>query len=146
MSGNAPVQQAAGPPASGPITPGQPAAPRPASGGETVEQLLARAQAAAQGKRLNEAAGICADVLAASPDHPPALALQGIVAGLAGDPERGIVLLRRAIHLRPGNATWHAHLSSLCRTTYRMQEALAAGQESVRLDANDPGTPGATCR
>jgi hypothetical protein len=40
---------------------------------------------------------------------------------LAGDPERGIVLLRRAIHLRPGNATWHAHLSSLCRTTYRMR-------------------------
>ena len=138
MSGNAPAHQAAGPPASGPITPGQPAAPRPGGGGETVDQSLARAQAAAQGKRLNEAAGICADILAGSPDHPAALALQGIVAALAGDPEKGIVLLRRAIHLRPGNATWHAHLSSLCRTTYRMEEALAAGQESVRLDANTP--------
>ncbi len=138
MSLNAPVQQAAGVPASGPITSGQPAAPRPAGGGETVEQSLARAQAAAQAKRLNEAAGICADILAGSPDHPAALALQGIVSAMAGDPEKGIVLLRRAIQLRPGNATWYAHLSSLCRTTYRMEEALAAGQESVRLDANTP--------
>ena len=106
-------------------------------GGETVEQALARAQAAAQAKRLNEAAGICADVLATVPDHPAALALQGIVAAMAGDPEKAL-LLRRAIQLRPGNATWYAHLSSLCRTTYRMEEALAAGQESIRLDPNNP--------
>src|SRR5580704_2179107 len=138
MSANVPVQQPAGPSATGPITPGQPAGPRPASGGETVEQSLSRAQTAAHAKRLNEASGICADVLAASPDHPAALALQGIVSAAAGDPEKGIVLLRRAIQLRPGNATWFAHLSSLCRMTYRMEEALATGQESVRLDANTP--------
>ena len=107
-------------------------------GGETVEQTLARAQQAAQAKRLNEASGICADVLAASPDHPAALALQGIVAAMAGDPEKGVVLLRKAIQIRPGNATWYAHLSSLCRSTYRMEEALAAGQESIRLDPNNP--------
>jgi Flp pilus assembly protein TadD len=96
-----------------------------ASGGETPEQALARAQAAAQARRLHEASGICADVLAASPDHPAALALQGIVTGMIGDPETAIGLLRRAISLRPGNATWYAHLSSLCRATYRMDEALA---------------------
>jgi Tfp pilus assembly protein PilF len=117
---------------------GTDAAGRPAAGGETVEQALVRAQAAAQAKRLNEANGICADVLAASPDHPGALALQGIVVAMMGDPDRGIALLRRAIQLRPGNATWYAHLSSLCRTTYRMDEALAAGQESIRLDGNNP--------
>src|ERR1700759_4263580 len=100
MSGNAPTRQAAGLPASGPITPGQPAA-RPAGGKETIEQLLARAQAAAQGKRLNEAAGICADVLEASPEHPAALALQGIVTGLGGDPDKGIGLLRLAIKRHP---------------------------------------------
>jgi hypothetical protein len=103
-----------------------------------VELALARAQAAAQAKRLNEASGICADVLGASPEQPAALALQGIVAAMAGDPERGVAQLRRAIELRPGNATWYAHFSSLCRQTYRLDEALAAGQESVRLDANNP--------
>src|SRR5689334_13516781 len=88
------------------------AAPQPqpmTSGGETPDQALARAQAAAQAKRLNEASGICADVLAAVPDHPAALALQGIIAAMAGDPEQGVVLLRKAISLRPGNATWYAH-------------------------------------
>src|SRR5271168_217139 len=44
----------------------------------------------------------------------------------------------RAIQIRPGNATWYAHLSSLCRSTYRMEEALATGQESIRLDPNNP--------
>ena len=133
MSGNNPPQQQVGTR----DVAGQPAA-RPAPGTETPEQALARAQTAAQAKRLHEAAGICADVLAASPDHPAALALQGIIAAMAGDPEKGVVLLRRAIQLRPGNATWYAHLSSLCRSTYRLEEALAAGQESIRLDASNP--------
>ncbi|MGD0102897.1 MAG: glycosyltransferase family 9 protein [Rhodopila sp.] len=136
MSGNDPAQATGTQAIAG--APGQAVAPRPTVNGETVEQALSRAQAAAQAKRLNEANGICADVLAAAPDQPAALALQGIVAALAGDPERGIVQLRRAIELRPGNAAWYAHFSSLCRATYRMEEALAAGQESIRLDANNP--------
>jgi Tfp pilus assembly protein PilF len=133
MNGNDTVKQ---PPAANP-TAGQEPPPLTVNG-ETVEQALARAQAAAQAKRLNEASGICADVLAGVPNHPAALALQGIVAAMAGDPERGVTLLRHAIQLRPGNATWYAHLSSLCRSTYRMDEALAAGQESIRLDPNNP--------
>jgi hypothetical protein len=113
----------------------QPAAPPTTTpGGETLDQALARAQAAAQAKRLNEAAGICGDVLAVSPDYPSALALRGIISALQNEPEAGIGLLERAIKLRPGNASWYAHLASLCRATYRMDQALAAGQESVRLD------------
>jgi Flp pilus assembly protein TadD len=119
-------------------TPGQSVASQPKVNGETVEQALTRAQAAAQAKRLNEANGICADVLAASPDNPAALALQGIVGAMAGDPERAIILLRRAIQLHPGNAAWYAHLGSLCRATYRTEEALAAGQASIRLDPGNP--------
>jgi Flp pilus assembly protein TadD len=133
MSGNNTAQQMAGT-----LAPGQAQTASSTVNGETPEQALARAQAAAQAKRLQEANGICADVLAASPDHPAALALQGIVAAMAGDPERGIVLLRRAIQLRPGNATWYAHLGSLCRSTHRLDEALIAGQESVRLDSSNP--------
>ncbi len=106
-------------------------------GGETPEQALARAQAAAQAKRLNEAAGICNDVLNASPDHPAGLALLGIIRAMAGNPEEGVTLLQRAVQLRPGNASWYAHLSSLCRATYRMEEALATGQESIRLEPNN---------
>ncbi|MFL5251548.1 MAG: glycosyltransferase family 9 protein [Rhodopila sp.] len=118
--------------------PAAPPTPQPMMpGGETPEQALTRAQTAAQAKRLNEAAGICADVLAAAPEHPAALALLGIVSAMGGDPEKGAVLLRQAISLRPGNATWYAHLSSLCRLTYRIEEGLQMGQEAIRLDPNN---------
>ncbi|HEY0424181.1 MAG TPA: glycosyltransferase family 9 protein [Rhodopila sp.] len=126
-------QQPAGPQAAS-----QAVAANPNVAGETADQALVRAQAAAQAKRMNEASGICADVLAASPDHPAALALLGIIAAMVGDAEKGIVLMRRAIQLRPGNATWYGHLSSMCRATYRLEEALTAGQESIRLDSNSP--------
>lgn len=116
-------------------TTSQPAATTPAA--ETADQALARAQAAAQAKRLHEAMGICNDVLLANPEHPAATALLGIVSAMAGDPDKGIGLLRRAIAMRPGNGVWNAHLSSLCRITYRMDEALTAGQESIRLDPNN---------
>jgi Tfp pilus assembly protein PilF len=147
--GNAREQPAAAQPAArlppAQSAPGQPPSPQssPAAAGtaqptgETADQALARAQAAAQGKRLNEANGICEDVLAAHADHPAALALMGIVSTMRGDIERGIELLRKAISSRPGIASWYAHLSSMCRNTYRMEEAVAAGQESIRLDPNN---------
>jgi Tfp pilus assembly protein PilF len=105
-----------------------------ASGAETSEQALARAQVAAQAKRFNEAAGICNDVLATSPDHAAALALLGMVAAHTNDPERGITMLERAVTVRPGVASWYANLSALYRMVYRMEDALRVGQEAIRLD------------
>jgi len=107
-----------------------------AAGGttETPEQALARAQAAAQAKRFNEAAGICNDVLAGAPDNAPALALLGMIAAHTNDPERGITMLERAVSVRPGVASWYANLSALYRLVYRMQDALRVGQEAIRLD------------
>jgi Glycosyltransferase family 9 (heptosyltransferase)/Tetratricopeptide repeat len=104
------------------------------SAAETPEQALARAQAAAQAKRFGEAAGICNDVLAASPENPPALALLGMIAAHTNDPERGITLLERAVTAQPGVATWYANLSAQYRVVYRMQDALRVGQEAIRLD------------
>jgi tetratricopeptide (TPR) repeat protein len=147
---SAPAPTAPAPAAAGPIpsgqTPaaqpaaGQPAAAQPAAGqtgADTPDQALARAQGAAQAKRLSEASGICEDVLAANPDYPAALALLGIVQAMKNDLDRGVELMRKAISLRPGIPSWYAHLSSMCRNTYRMEEAVAAGQESIRLDPNN---------
>jgi hypothetical protein len=101
---------------------------------ETPDQALARAQAAAQARRFGEAAGISDDVLAAAPDHTPAIALLGMIAAHTNDPERGISLLERAVTAQPGVASWHANLGTLYRMVYRMQDALRAGQEAIRLD------------
>jgi Tfp pilus assembly protein PilF len=100
---------------------------------EAPDQALTRAQAAAQAKRWGEAGGICNDVLATSPEHPAALALLGVVSAHTGQPERAIGLLERAIKRHAGVAAWHANLCSLYRIMNRMEEALAAGQEAVRL-------------
>ena len=127
------MSQSTGPQAAAPAAAPEPTMP----GGETAEQALTRAQAAAQAKRVNEAAGICDDVLATFPEHPAGMALLGIVKAMQNDHERGIALLQRAIQLRLGNPSWYAHLSSMCRATNRIEEALAAGQESVRLDPNN---------
>ncbi len=127
------MSQSTGPQAAAPAAAPEPTLP----GGETADQALGRAQTAAQAKRFNEAAGICEDVLATFPEHPAGLALLGIVKAMQNDQERGIALLQRAIQLRPGNPSWYAHLSSMCRATNRIEEALVAGQESVRLDPNN---------
>ncbi len=120
--------------------PTQPAAPPPAQtpGKETAEQALARAQAATQAKRFGEADGICRDVLATSPDHASALALQGVIAAHSGNPERAIELLERALARHPGVASWHANLCSLYRIMNRVPEAVAAGREAVRLAPENP--------
>ncbi|MEJ0020098.1 MAG: tetratricopeptide repeat-containing glycosyltransferase family protein [Acetobacteraceae bacterium] len=106
----------------------------PAPTGETPEQALARAQAAAQARRFGEAEGICNDVLATTPEHAPALALMGMIAAHTANPERGIALLERAVTARPGVASWYANLSALYRMVYRLQDALRVGQEAIRLD------------
>jgi len=111
-------------------------APAPAAtgSGETADQALGRAQAAAQARRFGEAAGICNDILATAPENASALALLGMIAAHTNDPERGISLLERAVGIRAGVPSWYANLSALYRMVYRMQDALRVGQEAIRLD------------
>jgi Tfp pilus assembly protein PilF len=100
---------------------------------EAPEQALARAQVATQSKRYGEAAGICSDVLATDPEHPSALALLGIIYAHQGHVDHAIEMLERAVRRHSGVAAWHANLCSLYRIVNRIQEALAAGREAVRL-------------
>jgi hypothetical protein len=102
-----------------------------------VEQALARAQAAAVAKRFGEASGICADLLATQPELAPALALSGMVAAHSGDIERAIGLLERAVVRQAGVAAWYGNLCTLYRLAYRLQDALNAGTQAVRLAPNN---------
>lgn len=107
-------------------------------GRETPEQALTRAQAAAQAKRFGEAAGICQDVLAASPGNPSALALLGVVHAHRGEVEQAIEHLQSAAQKQPGVAAWYANLCSLLRMLNRIDEAVASGREAVRLAPDNP--------
>jgi Tfp pilus assembly protein PilF len=102
-----------------------------------TEQALARAQAAVQAKRFGEAGGICDDLLASQPDLAPALALSGMVAAHAGEIDRAIQLLERAVARQSGVAAWYGNLCTLYRLVHRMQDALNAGTQAVRLAPNN---------
>ncbi len=86
--------------------------------------------------RLDEAATLYRQVLAARPDHPDALHLLGVVAHQKGDQACAAELIGRAVALRPGAADYHANLG----------EAYRAGpvRPRRRLLPDGPAPPQAT--
>ena len=130
----------ASPPLAHPQTPAAPpqapvaqgGAPAPAAGGETAEQALTRALNAAKLRRVNEAIGICRDVLAAAPELPGALGLLGGILGQEGRVDEAIQLLESAVARSPQVANWHLNLCALYRGKNMLDRALAAGLEAVK--------------
>ena len=101
-------------------------------------EALTRAEQAAQGKRVNEAIGICRDVLDSHPEHPGALALLGSLLGHRGELAESIALLERAC-ARNGNVpAWHNNLCSLYRMECRLDDAEREGRAALALA---PGAP-----
>jgi Flp pilus assembly protein TadD len=129
---------AANPPAATlnpPVQPAQAAAAPPTlpPGAETADQALTRALNAAKLRRVNEAIGICRDVLAAAPNLPGALGLLGGILGQEGRASEAIPLLEAAIAGQGNVANWHLNLCALYRGQNRMDDAVRAGLEAVRL-------------
>ena len=103
-----------------------------------IEQQLARAVAALQAKRADEAIAVCDDLLKQVPGLPRALALKSRVRAEAGDVEDAILLLEHAIASDPGVATWHANLAALYRSVYRCADAVRSARQAVRLEPKSP--------
>lgn len=108
-----------------------PAVPAQVPATETVEQALTRALNAAKARRINEAIGICRDVLAASPDTPGAMGLLGGILGQDGKVEEAIPLLEAAIARQPAVANWHLNLCALYRGKNMLDQALRAGLQAI---------------
>lgn len=106
---------------------------------ETLDQALARALAAAQARRPNEAVGICRDVLAASPQSAGALGLLGGLLGRMGMIGEAISLLEQALGKQPGVASWHGNLSALYRSEGRLDRSLEAAEQAARLQPEHSG-------
>ncbi len=101
-------------------------------GAETAEQALTRALNAAKLRRINEAIGICRDVLAAAPELPGALGLLGGILGQEGRVDEAIPLLEAAVARSPQVANWHLNLCALYRGKNMMDHALRAGLLAVQ--------------
>ena len=116
-----------------------PAASAPAQGGETVEQALTRALNAAKVRRINEAIGICRDVLAVAPETAGAMGLLGGILGQEGRIDEAISLLEAAIARQPSVGNWHLNLCALYRGKNMLDEALRAGLNAIQYSPETAG-------
>jgi tetratricopeptide (TPR) repeat protein len=108
-------------------------------GQETMDQALVRAFQAAQFSRLNEAMGICRDLLEANPEFPGALGLLGGILGQKGQFGEAIGFLERALSWQPGVANWHSALCAIYRGQNQLDKALEAGLAGVRFSPDTAG-------
>jgi tetratricopeptide (TPR) repeat protein len=104
---------------------------------ETVEQLLARAQSAAKGRRHDEASALCNDVLAKVPGHPAAIALLGMVAANSGRLDEGCRLLEAAVAARPNIPAFRSALAAVYQKLCRMQDALREAATAVNAQSTN---------
>lgn len=100
---------------------------------EALAARLVQAEQAAAQKRFNEAVGICRDVLEGNAECAPAYAVWGAIEAHRGALADAARLLERAIKIDPNQAAWHGNISGIYRVQYRLDEALAAAREAVRL-------------
>src|SRR5215468_3469691 len=84
-------------------------------------------------RRFREAEAAYRRALAEQPDQPDALNLLGTLIVAAGGALEGARLLRRAIAVRPDDATLHANLAAILVTLDRVDEALAEIETARRL-------------
>jgi tetratricopeptide (TPR) repeat protein len=107
-------------------------------GPTAAEEVLAPAIEAHKEGRLDEAATVYRDVLAADPDHADALHLLGVVMHQMGRDEEARPLIERAIEIRPGVAHYHNHLGQVM---FGLDQFTVAEEEFERALALRLGYP-----
>jgi predicted O-linked N-acetylglucosamine transferase (SPINDLY family) len=100
----------------------------------TLAEALAIALAHHRAGRLDVAEEIYRRVLAAEPDHAPALHLLGVIAHQTGRHAVAVERIRQAVALEPGNSAYHSNLGEAYRSLQRYAEAVACYRQALELD------------
>jgi predicted O-linked N-acetylglucosamine transferase (SPINDLY family) len=100
---------------------------------DPVERLREALEHQRQG-RLDQAARVCHEILAAHPNQPDALSLLGRVALQADRPLEAESLFDRAVDLAPANASLRADLGEACRKLGRYDKAGSAFFTALALN------------
>ena len=90
-----------------------------------IQKLLARAVAAHQAGRLEEAQQLYLQILAINVKHARSLYGIGLIAHQAGNLDAAGKMMQRAIAVSPSEAPYHASLGAVLREQGRHDEALA---------------------
>ena len=78
--------------------------------------------------------------LSVDPANPQALAYLGDIEMKANNPERSLVLLKKAVQLKDDIRIAYADLGAIYREQKQYNDALAAFQRAVKLDPAQPDT------
>jgi len=106
---------------------------KPAPDESSIRASLQAGMAHHDAGRLDEAAAIYNQVLAASPGRPEALALLAGIAHGAGRPAEAVELLTRAIATNPGVAAYHHRIGLAFEDLGRFDDALLAHANGIAL-------------
>jgi tetratricopeptide (TPR) repeat protein len=108
----------------------------------TVSRLLVQAAEHYNAGRPQRAGELCADILAAHPDHLSALHLASVIAFAEGRMEHGRDLLARVFGLDPNHVPALATLGDALAAKGEREGALAAFEQAVALRPLDAGLHG----
>lgn len=101
--------------------------------------LLLGAVADQEAGRLGKAFAGFAEVLAHDPEQPQALLFAGVLALRMGEPDRALLLLERAVAVRPTIAETHFAHGNALWALERRSAARASWQHAIRFDAQHIG-------
>lgn len=108
---------------------------RPAAGDAAAqpEQLLSRALALHQERRLAQAQALYEQVLALQPGNFDALHLSGVIAYQTDDPERAVALIGRAIEINRDDAAAYFNYGLALQELKRHEAALQSYDKAIAL-------------
>jgi predicted O-linked N-acetylglucosamine transferase (SPINDLY family) len=101
---------------------------------QSIQQILAAAQAFQGGGRRAEAQAAYRQVLAIDPGNAEALHALGLLAYESGQHAAAAELISQAVAYAPTNGRYHNNLAVVLNLLNRRDQALAAAQEAVRLE------------
>jgi Flp pilus assembly protein TadD len=110
--------------------------------GLTIEEAFSAALRHGRAGRLQEAEGLCRQVLAAAPEHAGALHLLGMAAAQMGRDQEAAALIARAIALRPVDAQWQIDLGNILRGQGQFESAVEAYRRALALRPDMPEAHG----
>jgi len=99
-----------------------------------VEDALQLAMRLHQDGRLEEAEHVYQEVLKQDPGNSSALHYLGILMVQMGQPEDGIIYIRRALANYPDNPQMHNHIGEAFRTMGRFDDAVKEYEHALSLD------------
>ena len=87
---------------------------------------------------LQQAEGICRQVIRQDPENAEALNLLGVIAHQFGNHDTASELIRRAIEIKPGEANFYNNLGLVLTKQERHEDAMASYRRAIALNPNYP--------